>query len=212
MEYCPSSIDKIFLERWVLTNEELYRYAIGMAQSLQSCHEFGIRHGDVKPSNFLIDKYGRVKICDFGFSQKLNRDENNTNFSGTFIYESPEIIRQEPFDGFAADIWALGVSYFILITGQCPWNLYSKDAMIKSIQNAIFDEFQINDLLLRRIVSLCLQIDPTKRPSAEDLVNMLREKIETGRKKLIRPISSAMFTTPLMKSKTHTRIRHVSSF
>lgn len=212
MEYCPRSIDSFILEGPTQSLEKQYQIANGLAMALKSCHDFGIYHGDVKPSNFLIDKYGRIKICDFGFSQKIETDEYNTEFRGTIFFEAPEIINKQPFDCFAADIWSLGVTLFIVLTGQLPWNFTSKDAMLKSINNALFDEFFIKDDFLRSIVTMCMKIDPKQRPTAAEIVNLLKGKLETTKKRIIRPVSSALFASPLIKSQTHSRIRPVSSF
>lgn len=212
MEFCPNSLDKLVFERQPITIEKMYKLMFGMALSLKSCHDYGVFHGDVKPSNFLIDKYGRVKICDFGLSKLVKEDESSTEFVGTLVYEAPEILKKEPYEGFAPDIWSLGVTMFITITGQFPWCLNSKAELLKSMETASYNKDLIKDETFRNIVNMCLQVDPKKRPKISEIVALLRSKIEIGKPRLIRPISSALFGIPIAKSHSHARIRQVSSF
>ena len=48
-----------------------------------SAPPLSLSHGNIKPSNFLIDKYGRIKICDFGLSQKITEEPNTINLVAT---------------------------------------------------------------------------------------------------------------------------------
>lgn len=63
-------------------------------------HSKNIVHGDIKLSNVVIGKCGAVKVIDFGYSTMLSRpDELVKAYSGTPLYFSPEIVKQQPFDG-----------------------------------------------------------------------------------------------------------------
>ena len=212
LEYCPNSLDKIIIQNPRLPLEKQLKMAFGMVLALKGCHEFGISHGDIKPSNFLIDNYGRIKICDFGLSQKITEEPNTINLVGTLAYRSPEMIKMQPYDGFAADIWSLGVSLFILCTGTYPWNISSREKMLKSITNGIFDESLIKDPTLKEIIVKCLQVDPKKRPTAHEITDMIRIKPVEARKKLVRAVHSSVYTTSVSRSNTIRRIRKIQSF
>lgn len=188
MEYCPSTVEKAVKEE--LTILKQYQLALGMAMSVQSCHEFQIGHCDIKPSNFLLDKNGRVKICDFGMSKKINLNGDNVLVGGTILFLAPEILSKHQFDPLKADIWALGVSFFYLVTGKYPWAMESQKLMLQTIHHCIYDEGEIPDLFFKQLIKDCLSLDPSKRPTATDIVNSIKKKLDSGRKKIVRPHST----------------------
>ena len=74
MEFCPSNLKKS-IYNGAINEKNIIPYVHGILKSIKACHDNSISHGDIKPSNFLIDKYGRIKICDFGLSS-INTDNN----------------------------------------------------------------------------------------------------------------------------------------
>ena len=91
-------------------------------------HANDIVHRDLKLDNILIDPTSsdghccnRVKIIDFGFSIKATSDQKLSLFCGTPHYMDPDISKKRDYNGHAADVWALGVILFILITGKLPF-------------------------------------------------------------------------------------------
>tara|TARA_B110000046_G_scaffold185921_2_gene230421 strand:+ start:3254 stop:4090 length:837 start_codon:yes stop_codon:yes gene_type:complete len=82
-------------------------------------HSIGIAHGDIKPENILLTADMRVKYCDWGMSQKLNR--NCHAFTGSRNYMSPLKLLCKPFDNCRADWWALGVVFFVILCGTLPF-------------------------------------------------------------------------------------------
>jgi len=83
---------------------------------VQACHNAGICHRDLKLENILLDENFSPKIIDFGFAT-LNNDHLN-DIKGTENYCAPEILRKKLYDGFKADIFCLGVTLMILVTGS----------------------------------------------------------------------------------------------
>jgi serine/threonine protein kinase len=86
-------------------------------------HANGIVHRDLKLDNILIDPsdQNRIKIIDFGFSIKATADQKLTLHCGTPHYMDPDISKKKDYNGQAADVWALGVILFILLTGKLPF-------------------------------------------------------------------------------------------
>jgi serine/threonine protein kinase len=62
-----------------------------------------------------------MKIIDFGFSTCIPNDKKIKIFCGTPSYMAPEIVLKTEYCGPPADIWALGVLLFTILTGQFPY-------------------------------------------------------------------------------------------
>ena len=92
-----------------------------IAAGLQAAHAEGIVHRDLKPANVMLLPDGTVRILDFGLAKA--RDHSLSTISvrlGTVSYMSPEQIRAANLDG-RADLWALGVVLYEMLTGRKPF-------------------------------------------------------------------------------------------
>lgn len=70
----------------------------------------------------MIDEEGQLKICDFGVSRLLSKKkEKIVGQAGTPAYMAPEIIQHKEHNGFACDVWSLGVCLFAMICGAVPF-------------------------------------------------------------------------------------------
>jgi serine/threonine protein kinase len=78
-----------------------------------------IVHRDIKLENILISKEMNIKLIDFGFSTFGN--QLHYDFCGTPHYISPEIISKGGYLGHGADIWAVGIVMYKLLTGTFPF-------------------------------------------------------------------------------------------
>ncbi len=112
-------------------SREACRVAREVAVALDYLHSRGIVHRDLKSSNVLVLRDGRVKLLDFGTALLAEEAEPITRhgeFVGTFAYAAPEQIRGETVDA-RADLYALGVLLYRLLTGRRPFEADSPQGL-----------------------------------------------------------------------------------
>jgi tetratricopeptide (TPR) repeat protein/class 3 adenylate cyclase len=109
------------LARGPLSIDRALRIARDIAAGLGAAHSHGIIHRDVKPSNVILLRDDRLKILDFGVAKVNGLSLTATGTPiGTVAYMSPEQIRGEQID-HRADIWAVGVVLYEMVTGRLPF-------------------------------------------------------------------------------------------
>jgi len=93
-----------------------------MCAGLDAAHAAGVVHRDLKPENVLIGRDGRVVISDFGIARGLEAGDGHTlgGVSGTPAYMAPEQVEGAAVDA-RADLYALGVILYQMVTGQLPF-------------------------------------------------------------------------------------------
>ncbi len=119
-----------------LPTDEVISIATQIAEGLDSAHKKGIVHRDIKSSNVMITKDGKVKIMDFGLA-KIGQGAQVTKIGstiGTAAYMSPEQAKGEELDN-RTDIWSFGVVLYEMITGKQPFEGDYEQAIIYSIIN-----------------------------------------------------------------------------
>ena len=97
--------------------------------AIEFLHEtVGVAHLDIKLENLLIDSEFKIKMCDFGFSDPIDR--RNYKNKGTDGYKAPEIynyVQNNGYDGDKADYFSLGVLLFTMIFGMPPFKVACKE-------------------------------------------------------------------------------------
>jgi len=127
MEYVEGGDLKERLEQHAFSPSEAIDITRKIASGLQAAHEKGIVHRDVKPGNVLFRKDGTPLLSDFGIAKDLTIDGDLTAtgmFVGSPNYMSPEQSEAGPIDG-RTDIYALGVIFYEMLTGQKPYSAES---------------------------------------------------------------------------------------
>ena len=81
----------------------------------------------------MLREEGKVKLCDFGFSKVIDKSHYFSEQVGTLNYMSPQIVKKEPYEGQPADIWALGISLYVMVTGTFPFEARRKEDIIQLI-------------------------------------------------------------------------------
>ncbi|KAL9337442.1 hypothetical protein Peur_069211 [Populus x canadensis] len=127
MEYMElGTLDSILQKYGAFDESKLSHVARQVLRGLSYLHGQKIIHRDIKPSNLLVNKDMEVKIADFGVSKIMQRTLDACNsYVGTCAYMSPE--RFDPdtygvnYDGYAGDIWSLGLTLMELYLGHFPF-------------------------------------------------------------------------------------------
>ncbi|MCB9893260.1 MAG: protein kinase [Planctomycetes bacterium] len=168
------------------------RITAQVARGLAYAHKRKLVHRDIKPDNLLILNNGRVKISDFGVAAAMGTDASSGH-SGSPPYMSPEQCRGEPVDG-RSDIYSLGVTLYLLLTGRRPFLGETSQALILMHQQ---DDYPpLSELRpglpreLERIVNRMLAKNPDMRyENAEELAEDLEAAAELIRSQRRRTVS-----------------------
>jgi serine/threonine-protein kinase len=126
------SLAAVIAERGRLEPGAAVAVMLEVLAGLEAAHTAGIVHRDVKPSNVLIDKTGRVKVVDFGLARVLDATRLTVSGQtlGTPAYMSPEQANALPADA-RSDVYAAGVVLFELLTGKPPFVADSPLAVLR---------------------------------------------------------------------------------
>ena len=109
--------------------EDLERPIRQICQALDYAHKEGIIHRDIKPGNIMLDTGGNAYLSDFGIARVLGSELTGSMIVGTPAYMSPEQANGVSIDG-RADIYAMGVVLFELLTGTEPYHAETPMAVL----------------------------------------------------------------------------------
>lgn len=139
-----------------------------IAEAVAYLHGEKIVHRDLKLENILIDAEKHIKLIDFGFSTFVRSDKKLAFTCGTPPYMSPELALKKDYSGPAADVWALGVILFIMLTGKLPFYGDFEDDLYRriSLGKFKFPEDCTASKEAKSLVKKMLKIDVNKRIKA----------------------------------------------
>ena len=106
----------------LLPTATVYELMTKVAAALAYAHEHNIVHRDIKPSNIMYNaRTGELKVADFGIARITDDSRTKTgDVLGSPIYMPPEQLKGQKVTG-AADIYALGVTFYQLLSGEAPF-------------------------------------------------------------------------------------------
>ncbi|MYX23902.1 serine/threonine-protein kinase, partial [Streptomyces sp. SID8380] len=158
-----------------LGGAELRRLAIGLAEALRDIHRVGVVHRDLKPSNVVLSPEG-PRVIDFGISRAA--DQQTLTMTGRIIgtppFMSPEQLQAPRGVGPRSDVFSLGTLLVYSVTGHGP---FDADSPYMTAYQVVHEEPALDAVPqpLRALVELCLDKEPERRPSADELLVLLRD-------------------------------------
>ena len=167
-------IDEDLLERRPLA--ERLAILAQMCDGLTAIHAAGVIHGDLKPSNVLVSRGGRVVLLDMGLARLLARSDDAGASWGTPDYTAPEIASGERVPAHLlprSDVYALGCVAYELVAGRLPFVASTATQVLRmhqSMEPRPPSELRPDvPVQLDRVILRALAKDPARRiPSASD--------------------------------------------
>ncbi|HEV3205093.1 MAG TPA: serine/threonine-protein kinase [Gemmataceae bacterium] len=154
------------------------------AQGLIHAHNQGLIHRDIKPDNIMVSSSGIVKIADLGLVKELDGDLNLTRTGrglGTPHFMAPEQFRNAKNATIQCDIYSLGATLYMMVTGQMPFAGSSPlDAFMKKMNNDLPPPRKLLPTLSENTdwaIRQAMDSDPDKRPRlCQEFVDQLAGK------------------------------------
>ncbi|KAF0723750.1 hypothetical protein Ae201684_017422 [Aphanomyces euteiches] len=180
-----SELCKTNIRRFIRDNPEtLLPLVCQFAKGLETMHVEGIIHRDLKGDNVLITFQNTVAISDFGLGRTVTSLEKTTiagTKAGTLNWMSPEQYFKPRSVTTKSDVWSFGMTLWEILCNDTPFRGASQEEYETSIFRKEDDRPEKPENLdcklqpLWTLITMCWKLDPSKRPSAVEIVNFLED-------------------------------------
>ncbi len=192
-----------------LDSRRALRVLAQVAQALDSAHEAGLIHRDIKPQNILVDKGDHVFLADFGLIKAPDDAASLTGtgqFIGTIDYVAPEQIQGEAATA-ASDCYALAGVLYECLTGEVPFPRNNEAATIHAHivdpRPKVTDKRPDLPAAIDEVIASGMARDPAARPaSATDLIRQATAALSTASAEALRPAAPGAGATRLADVQT----------
>jgi serine/threonine protein kinase len=140
-----------------------------VVQGVKYLHDHGIAHGDIKPENVVFDSYGNAKLIDLGYC-KETLIGSDLDKSGTFRYAAPEMLRSGVYNTYSADVWALGILLFVMVTGRFPYSSDNDRVIKHMIQTGQLTLLPRMDEKVVQLFKRMTMVDPDERLTVDEVL------------------------------------------
>ncbi len=148
-----------------------------VADAVAAVHHAGVVHRDLKPGNMLLDGDGEPVVVDFGIAGKRGKvpSAEDGAIMGTFLYMPLEAMNPRAVPAFEWDVFALGVSFFELLTGRLPFPAETFPALVERLQEGKPATMKAAHAPapVRKTIGAMLAKDPADRPTASAVAEVL---------------------------------------
>eukprot|EP01083_Nonionella_stella_P069237 184441_1 len=137
-EHCSggSLLDKVFTVKQC-SEKNAATLMRNLLEALHYLHQQNIVHRDIKLSNIVFDRHSKVKLIDFGQSERItNPEDTDKNIFGSVSYLPPEMRRiRSKHELYAGDMWSAGIVAYVLVQGCYPYHGNTVKAVLSNIKN-----------------------------------------------------------------------------
>ena len=146
-----------------------------VVNGISYCHNKNIFHRDIKLENILVLKDDTIKIIDFGFGVKCNKDAYQKMLCGTPSYMPPEILNKEKYIPCYSDIWSLGVLFYTMLYGIFPFRGKDENEIIENInkKNIVFPEYNQIEDKTKELFQKIFVMNPNTRIPLDEIISIL---------------------------------------
>lgn len=157
MEYVDGTdVARLVASQGRLSPEHAASITADVCAALHCAHEAGVVHRDIKPANILVARDGRVKVADFGLAKRADGEARSLTTAGLVLgtadYSAPESLTAGMIVDHRADLYAVGVMLYKMLTGEVPRGVFPP-ASEKSQTDPGFDQ----------IITKAMQTEPERR-------------------------------------------------
>ena len=174
MEYVEGRNVHELIVEGVVTPELANAILSQVCDALTFAHSKGIIHGDIKPSNVVVDAEGQVKLLDFGLARLMEQEQTDADADwvpmGTPEYAAPELYERGAVADPRTDIYALGVVYYEMLMRSVPQGTFALPSTALTVDG------RVDDIIVR-----CLRPEPDNRFQNAAEVRQLLDDIRTGK-------------------------------
>ncbi|TPP50633.1 Protein kinase domain family protein [Leishmania donovani] len=178
MEYCEFGTLEDLIERQryegrPFPTDVLLEWMAELLCGLSHIHSNRILHRDLKTSNIFVTSKNHLKLGDFGVCTILsNPNAKAESMIGTPLYFAPEVCNSDPHDE-RSDVWSLGVVFYEMCTLRRPFEAGNLFTLIQLILESDIEPFGNGvDGSLEGLVRQMLDRDPSRRPTAQELIDV----------------------------------------
>ena len=165
MEYIENNLFFYLINNKCLSEQESSFYFFQLISVIDYIHSQGIVHRDLKPENILITSKGLLKIIDFGLSNYFSKEGKLLSTScGSPSYTAPEVLLGNKYNGFAVDIWTIGIILYVMLCGNFPFEAKDdNNTLFKKIIKCKVEYPKFISKCAKNLLEKILTANPEKR-------------------------------------------------